>query len=113
MNVARIDHRFCSHFKTAAARRLCRATVVKRAAEEQARAEAECGHLVGEQVLFYGLDFDGELDDLRHYGLVRGVTVAYGHSMLVVLDQETLAEVTISFSEAEHVPVGHPKHRRF
>lgn len=113
MNVARIDHRYCSHLKSAAARRLCRAAAVKRAAEAQARAEAECGHLVGEQVLFYGLDFDGEPDDLRHYGQVRGVTVERGYPRLRVFDMETYAEVVVCPSEVEHVPAGHAKHRQF
>lgn len=111
MNVARIDHRLCSHTKTAAARRVCRVAVVKRATEAQARAEAECGHLVGEQVLFYGLDFDGELDDLRHYGQVRGVTVERGYPRLRVFDAETFTEVVICPSEVEHVPACHAKYR--
>ena len=105
------NHRLCDHPRTPAARRVCRKLAAKVQALWVAQAEREYGHLLDEQVLFYGLDHDGQLDDLRHYGMVRGFTSDQGRPLLVVWDYETYAEVTVCPSEAEHVPPTHEKYR--
>lgn len=106
-----INHRLCPHPQTPAARRACRTARAQRQAAWVAEAREAYGYLVGEQVLFYGLDHDGQLDDLRHYGTVRGVTSELGRPFLLVWDHETYAEVAVCPSETEHVPPTHEKHR--
>lgn len=106
-----INHRLCGHAATPAARRACRTAQRAEQAVAMAATLAEFGHLVGEQVLFYGVDEQGNLDELRHYGLVTAVAVENGWSVLVVLDMETHAEVTVDPHATEHVPTTHEKYR--